>query len=232
MFPTTPGIDAFNRANESPLSDGGRWEPVGANPSMELESNVARGTNIGAVDAGVMYREDTDLYGPDAEAYVTVAAVGGALHNVELHARVAIIEDTTYSSYMVQYRKTQANVRIARVTAGVSVVLATSGSITLADGDKLGVEVVGSTINAYVFQSGAWSLATTATDSTFTDAGFLMMLLLDTAHTLRVDDFGGGTKSIEPQLAAVRAELAEVAPRLLTTPRRSLAIALSTLDAL
>jgi hypothetical protein len=77
-------------------------------------------------------------------------------------------------------------------------------------GDKLGLECIGSTIAAYVFQSGAWSQLGTRTDSTYSAAGKIGVRLSDAGSNSRIDDFGGGTVvggAPSPSLRTVQSNL-------------------------
>jgi hypothetical protein len=64
---------------------------------------------------------------------------------------------------------------------------------SLVVGDKVGMEIVGSTIAAYAYQSGAWTQLGTRSDGAYTAAGKIGVRLSDSGANSRIDDFGGGT---------------------------------------
>jgi hypothetical protein len=193
-FPTTGIIDNFNRGDEDPVSDGGKWslgpDDFGAN-TLRLATNELRPT-VGVTNANA-YRNDQD-YGPDTEVFTTIGVIPSTA--VLLYARLVDIGAGTTDGYACYFNFSGTDdALICRVDNDSLVGLgsAITPAAPYAAGDKLGLECIGSTISAYVFQSGAWSLLGSRTDSTYTAAGKIGVKISDTSTNARVDDFGGGT---------------------------------------
>jgi hypothetical protein len=78
-----------------------------------------------------------------------------------------------------------------RVDGGSSTTLGATAAQTVSVGDKLGIRAIGSTIEAWYYDSsaGTWSFLFSRTDSTYSSAGYIAMESRGSA----LDDFGGGT---------------------------------------
>jgi hypothetical protein len=194
-FPTTGVIDSFTRADEDPLSDGGKWsigpDDFGGTNNLRVFSNECL---QGAAAASNGYRNDQD-YGPDCEVYCTVGSIVPSTAIV-LYARCVNIGAGTTDGYAVYFNFSGTDdALICRVDNDSLVGLGSAivPGAPFAVGDKLGLECIGSTIAAYVFQSGSWTQLGTRTDSTYTAAGKIGIKLSDSGANARVDAFGGGT---------------------------------------
>lgn len=191
-FPTTSVLDDFNRANGA----------LGANYSEEpfndtIEASFAIATNVVSLTAdaygSVWYNAAS--YGPNAEVYIDipVAAAAGA-YNLYLRIAQPSAAASTGDGYKVE-QINGAGLTFYRVDNGVSTALgATDVTADLASGDKFGAAIIGQTLYAYRYTSGAWAgYGTSRTDTTYTAAGFIGFGLYDLGGTSRYDNFGGGT---------------------------------------
>jgi hypothetical protein len=185
--PTTPVLDNFNRAN------GG----VGANWSLIRPSGFA-GMNVlsnAAVDASAtLFSWDfwnAASFGPDAEAYVTVAHYG-ASDTIRIGVRVSNGGTTSQSGYYVAISSAGAW-SIIRIDSGISTTLASGATQALASGDKVAIRIVGTVVSALHFTGGSWqqvlSYDTSADGTRYSNAGNLAVEF----RTSTLDDFGGGT---------------------------------------
>ncbi len=193
-FPTTGVIDSFNRANEDPLSDGGKWsigpDDFGGTNNLRVASNECF---QGVATSSNGYRNDQD-YGPDSEVYVTLSVIPTTA--VLLYLRLVNIGAGTTDGYACYFNFSGTDdALICRVDNDSLVGLGTAFTppAPYAIGDKLGLEVIGSTLAAYVFQSGSWTQLGTRSDGAYTAAGKIGVRVSDSGSNARVDDFGGGT---------------------------------------
>lgn len=187
-FPTTGILDAFNRADENPITG---WTALFNN--FRVASNAMKSTTAGSDFA--YYSAAT--YGPDCEAYMTVATkvpTGGAM------AIIARLVDTgsiaTVDGYMVNVAVAAGTdtITIVRLDNGVGTTLGSSISQEVANGDSIGIECIGSSISCfYKSGAGAWTNLGTRTDTTYSAAGRVgVSVTTDTSESF--DDFGGGTR--------------------------------------
>jgi hypothetical protein len=204
-FPTTGVIDSFDRADEDPLSDGGKWsigpDDFGGTNNLRVNANLCK---QGGATSSNGYRNDQD-YGPNSEVYVTLSVIPGTA--VVLYLRLANIGAGTTDGYAVYFNFSGTDdALICRVDNDSLVGLGSAivPPAPFAVGDKLGLEVIGSTVAAYVFQSGSWTQLGTRTDSTYTAAGKIGLRLADSGANAVVDDFGGGTVVGGPLAPALR----------------------------
>jgi hypothetical protein len=210
-FPTTGVIDSFNRSDEDPLSDGGKWsigpDDFGGTNNLRVVGNECW---HGGATSSNGYRNDQD-YGPGCEVYCTITNIPATA--VLLYARCVNIGAGTTDGYAVYFNFSGTDdALICRVDNDSLVGLgaAITPPAPYANGDKLGLECIGSTIAAYVFQSGSWTQLGTRTDGTYTAAGKIGVRLSDAGANTRIDDFGGGTVvggAPSPSLRTVQSNL-------------------------
>lgn len=160
--------DDFNRANANPLDGSWTNKIVSGNGNMQLSTNRATGAASGICSA--WYTGSTP--GADCEAYVTIAQKPGTSSNARVYLRLADMGTATPDGYFVQYTGAAGTDvwTIFRLDNGTATNIASS-TIELNNGDKLGLECIGSAISAYAFTGGAWTLLGTATDATYSAAG-------------------------------------------------------------
>jgi hypothetical protein len=181
-------LDDFNRANG----------PAGANWSL-FRPSAGGAMNVSgsaAVDASTtLFTWDfwnASSFGPDCEAYVTVAKYG-ASDMIRIGARTVNAGTTGASGYFVAVSSTGAW-SILRIDSGPSTTLASGVTQTLASGDKIGIRIVGSVITALHYTSaGGWMQVLsydTGSDATrYTAAGQIALEF----KTSTLDDLGGGS---------------------------------------
>jgi hypothetical protein len=182
-----PVLDNFNRANGAV---GSNWALISTTSfaSMNVSSNAA-------VDASTTlyawnYWKPTS-FGPNAEAYVTVARYSGT-DTIRVGARVTV-GTSSYSGYFVSVTSTGAW-SIIRTDNKIPTTLASGITQTVASGDKLAIKIVGTRITALHYGSAiGWAQVLsydTANDSIrYSNPGSLAVEL----ETSTIDDFGGGT---------------------------------------
>jgi hypothetical protein len=194
-FPTTTVIDNFNRVNEDPVSDGGKWsigpDEFGGTNNLRVANDELHMSTTTTPSNG--YRNDQD-YGPDTEVYATIAILPATA--CVLYARLVNIGAGTTDGYACYFDFDAADSALicrvdndSLVGLGASITPPAEYSV----GDKIGLECIGSTIAAYVYQSGSWAQLGTRTDGTYTAAGKIGIRIADGGLNGAVDDFGGGT---------------------------------------
>lgn len=190
-FPTAAVLDDFNRTDAGTL--GSNWSRTDGGSA--LGSIVSNQCALGD-DPGEMHW-NAATFGPDCEAYVTVATLSP--NSQDGHGVAARLVDTGGSGWdgYVVYVFLSATAgadtwEIYRVDDGVYTRLgAQIGGPNLAAGDGIGIECIGDQISAYHRTGGTWSLVGTRTDATHDGAGAIGMYL--PAGPGAHDDFGGGT---------------------------------------
>lgn len=192
-FPTTGILDAFTRANENPVSDGGNWGgPLFAGSGRaQLVGNAI--TTTGTFNEN--YRSNTN-YGPDCEAYCTIATLGtdGAVNPfVEVTLRTSS-EGAGWNGYQILFFPSLSEVVVVRTDNEVDTQLGASISQSISGGHKVGAEMVSSTITPYIDTGGGWTALSTRSDGTYTGAGHIGVSFGRSGTIAWVlDDFGGGT---------------------------------------
>jgi microcystin-dependent protein len=139
---------------------------------------------------------DTPDIGPDVAAYVTLAVKPtGSNFWAGVAARIQDAEAlATYDGYFVAVFHSSGTDTLSffRVTNNSGTILGSSISQEFSAGDRLGIRIVGNTIEAWRYNGGNWTLLGSREDSTYQDAGKIGVLL-GPQTTIRVDDFGGGS---------------------------------------
>ena len=134
-------------------------------------------------------------FGPDSEAFFTLAVAADS--DLEMGVFLRLVQEgsgATADGYLcaVQELATDATGHY-RLDNGATTLLGATIAQEFANGDALGEEIIGSTLQAYRRPSGgSWAtLGTTRSDSAHAAAGKLGLLI--TSTTARLDAFGGGT---------------------------------------
>lgn len=170
-WPNPPLLDDFNRANESPLSDGGKWSlwPASGVAQLDLVSNVAQLTT----SAGPCVELWTDSpFGPDAAASISLTSwytlVGqGAEWRVYLSGHLAAPAYSYSVEYGIQHDGTPGYLHLRRQVDNAWFKNCTLVGLpaTTSAGDQLGLGVNGRTIEAWYNAGGSWVLIDTADDA-------------------------------------------------------------------
>ncbi len=194
-FPTTSVLTSFTGTDEDPLSEGGNWT-TGASVAITglgISGNQTRTSNQAGARSGIaMY--DIAQYGGPCEVFTTLSVLptngAGATY---VFARISALT-TTPNGYSLDWRLTGGvpTMRLLRYDAGVTSDVVSSWTQALSVGDKIGLELNGSTLTPYVFTGGSWiTTGSPGTDATYGAAGYIGFGITDV--NARVDDFGGGT---------------------------------------
>jgi hypothetical protein len=183
-----PTLDSFNRGNETPLSDSGRWSNgvVGSGETgLRLFSNVLGGTKTTTCTS---WRNNVQ-YGPDTEVSARITTLPGTNNQFRLYARLQQPGTATYDGYMLRTNQLSGTdqVWIDRVDNGTIVNRLTMNQ-ELAAGDTLLLSVRGSTLQAWLRRGTTWSLLGSVTDTTYGGAGYVGVGIR--GKTGRLDDFG------------------------------------------
>jgi hypothetical protein len=184
--PTTPVLDNFNRAN-GPV--GSNWSLIRSNGYAAM--NVAGNAAVDSSSSAYAWNYwNAATFGPNAEAYVTVASYSG--DTLRIGARVT--GGTNYSGYFVAISPTGAWSIIRIDNGGSPVTLASGVTQQIHAGDKIGIRIVGSVVTALRYTAGGgWVQVLsydTASDSVrYAAAGRLALEF----RAGGFDDFGGGS---------------------------------------
>ena len=84
-----PLLDSFNRANESPLSDAGRWSNA-VNGGVENGLNVSSNQLACSVTTTCTAWRNNAQYGPDAEVWARITTLPGTGNGIRLYAARAV----------------------------------------------------------------------------------------------------------------------------------------------
>ena len=182
-----PVVDAFNRRNENPLSDGGRWSNgIG---SVDTGLRVV-GSTLGCTKSTACTASRNDAnYGPDTEVWARVAALPGTGNELRLYARLQQAGQSTHSGYLLRAIELSGTdeVRLERIDAG-AVVTRLAIAQELAVGDTLLLRVKGATLEGWLKRGSSWSLLGSVADSTYAAAGRVGVGIRGKSG--RLDDFG------------------------------------------
>jgi hypothetical protein len=192
-FPSTGILDNFNRADENPITTA-TWTCVYEH--FRVLSNQCEGTTS---DWNKAYWK-TKMTGADCEIYFTLTVFNTNCDdtNAEIFARQTEISDSPMYGYLTDLcgnaSPASDTLHIYR-TDGPPTQLGATISQNLAANDKVGCEIIGSTIKIFANLAGAgWSDISSGgrIDTTYPDAGYIG-LTLHTVNYAKIDDLGGGT---------------------------------------
>jgi len=174
-------LDDFNRSDADPIS--GNWTQL-FTASLRLVSNAATGASALSSWTAASYSDVT-----------VVATLGsdGTTGDLKLVARSAN-GATSFTGYVFTYGAGEgAAVLIDRWDDGGGAInLVFQSSPTLSVGDKFAFRCVGTRLEAWVEQSGTWTLVASANDSTYASGAIGLGV---NALTESLDDFSVGTTS-------------------------------------
>lgn len=191
-FPTTGVLDDLNRANATPLD--GAWTLAwyaDESSSPNLSGNAIHG-KTNNVFWGI--RSNATNYGPDCEAFFSIPTVDAASDftiTVRVGGTLANPNGYTFKAF-----PGGSQGFIKRIDAGSETTLGAAFTVntTFAAGEKFGLSAVGTTLTAYYFTGGVWTVAATRTDATYTGAGAIAFEgAAANIAAMSVDDLGGGT---------------------------------------
>lgn len=187
--PTFPAntniIDNFNRADGGVENAGAQWSADSINAAdgqpLTIASNlVMASSQLAGITSG--------SYGPNVDAQVDIVTAG--TNDMAIFARIQGGGTSDWSAYWVIVLDDGTWTLRKRVGGTASTVGTSVASTALQAGQKLGFRVNGSTVSAYRFASGTWTLVVTGTDTDITLAGKLGLEFDN--NDWRGDNFAGG----------------------------------------
>jgi len=181
-------LDSFNRANENPLSFGGRWGNgiLGSGErGLKVDSNLLAGGKTATTTA---WWKPTQL-GPDSEAFATIATLPGNGNSFRLYVRLQAPGSSAVDGYMLLFTQSSGTDQVAlyRVTNGALIQLAAADR-AVAAGTVLLLRAKGNTLESWVREGATWTRVGYATDSAYPGAGYAGVGIR--GKTGRLDDFG------------------------------------------
>lgn len=186
----TTASDAFNRANETPVST--PWATVTPLGGLNLSANAL--TGVTDVARASLYNSGT--WGDDQRVDVTVSNLLGGTRYAEAWVRGS----TGGNGYKVYTDGTTGGTAIARMDAGAETTLQ-AVAVAFSASDVLGIGIVGTTITLY--KNGVAQTPTT-TDATYSSglpgAGTYGLAIVD---DWTANDGGGGDATVTGQTITV-----------------------------
>jgi fibronectin type 3 domain-containing protein len=182
-------LDDFNRPNQNPLAAG--WTNA-VNGGVENGLNVSSNQLACTATTTCTAWRSSPQYGPDVEVWTRVAALPGTNNHIRLYGRLQTPGSAAYDAYLLRTNQLAGTdeVYLERIDNGAHTRLATI-SRELAVGDTLLLRVEGTSVEGWLDNGSSWTRLATASDATYSGAGFVGVGLRGT--TGRLDDFGGRT---------------------------------------
>lgn len=189
-YPTTSILDSFTRGDEDPVANfssafGGAGDVFRLVSNAINADSLLNGIATGYWDAGT--------FGPDMEAWVTVATKGANGEYASVFARMLNPGFPTTDLYDVR-ATTDAGTdiwTINRVDNAVGTPLGSTFTQEVSNGDGIGIRCIKDRISAWYRSGGVWTKLAERTDGTYSAAGYAGVGVNNT--TVYFDDFGGGT---------------------------------------
>lgn len=196
FWPLSALLDDFNRANENPLSNAGKWSKNGnSGASLQVISNRVGDTATNAT--GAFWNNAS--YGPNAEAWMTVPIVPTGTGFVGLLLNLAGAAGSgTWSGYFFAWipGTPAAFVLQEANNPAVNQIAFAAGSLNA--GDKMLVRYKDGVLYGYRYDvsAGTWSLVVRAQTTVYQRSGFIG--IRKSGSVWRGDDFGGGALTDQP----------------------------------
>jgi hypothetical protein len=197
-FPTSSVIDDFNRANEGPPPSSS-WDYSllgGSTNGVKVISNQCGGDAAAAGGRNAYWKTS---FGPDCEAYCTLAVSPGAT-DIELVLRGKDLgtggadPGSTNDFYSASWEGGTSPDRLEyyRIDNSSFTLLGATHNLDMVSGYKFGFEAIGSTLQAYNDTGSGWAtFGTSRSDATYGAAGKVGFWHGGTV--CRIDNFGAGT---------------------------------------
>jgi len=173
--PTATAVDDFNRANESPLTAtnwyGNPWTLWSTYP-LKVVSNAAQGTSGGY--SGAIWK---NISAADMEVVLPLTVLPPSGSYIVLLARHVWADHTGYEAEFNMTSSTTMSVKFCRWDNGGAGIVYIGNPWngfdvgTVAAGDLVGFQVIGSTLYAWVYHGGVWRKVAQTTDATHSAAG-------------------------------------------------------------
>lgn len=186
-------IDAFNRANENPLSDSGKWtQNSGTGNNCKLVSNqCTRQLGAGSFDRSGNYRNDISFSG-SYEVYCDIVTAGG---EVDLF----LWNPSTQNGYLMRGSNSDFGntIDISKMVGGAETVLFTYSAGVLSAGDTLLLREDANCIVGMKLTSGVWTEVARGKDTTYRNNTQRPGLdIAGQAGVPVVDNFSGGVLNV------------------------------------
>lgn len=160
-------IDDLQRASVGPNWTG---PIIGDTTNITVTANGARDGAAAGYSAGYY---NVASYGPDVETHIQINTLPSGVSD-QIVMMMVRYNEATQNGYAIEFDRAGRFV-IVRIDAGAQVGLATiTGGPSLAGGDKVGVEMIGSSLVGWYNPAGAgWQTipSVSATDATYSNAG-------------------------------------------------------------
>lgn len=189
-FPTTSLIDSFTRANQDPVASG--WlgpTRLAANSGQckVLSNALVASTIVG----GTTHSYWNTSFAANQEAWITVTTLPAAAGGVSVTARINSPNSAACDYYQWTYTVGTGWRMFRVVNDAYTQIGSTVVTPTLAAGEKIGYELLGTQLRGLHFTGGVWNQIMLVTDTVITDVGFIGAEITDS--TAVADDFGGGS---------------------------------------
>jgi hypothetical protein len=180
-------VSSFTGSDENPLSEGGNWARINSSAEqLQRISNTAKAASAASANS---YWTPTN-FGADLEAYVTIVTVGaGGGINARVQGEGGA---NTWDGYRVLADGTFTVIQSVTNATTTDLIAVSQG---FSAGDKMGMRIEGSTIQAWrqASGSGTWNLIATVVDTTYASAGKIGLYC--NSSTVVLDDFYAATDS-------------------------------------
>lgn len=189
--PTTPLVDTFNRPPENPVSQGGRWSASAINGGQRLQ--VANALLQSTGTTGSAFRVGNQ--DPDMEAHVSIAVSPQNGNGIVLFVTLQDVGTAAWDGYGLRIYKQIGGYlwQLYKYTNGSGAPIGTQSwnGIPLS-GDRILLRRAGSSLQAWHYTSGTWTLRLSASDGSFF-GGRIGLQIIDGGYggVPVLDDFGG-----------------------------------------
>lgn len=186
MFPSTPILDDFNRANEGPPPSASWAQIPGEIRGLAVITLQCAPDTPPPFNSGTAYW--LAVSGPDVEWYYTIASLADTNEDeLIVDADPAFPDDTGFA---LGVRRNDTEGDILRIVDQVAASTLVSIPITFVEGDSFGIRVRGMTVEGYQKHvAGTWILVASGTAITTPVAGNVLLYSIINGA---IDDFGGG----------------------------------------
>jgi hypothetical protein len=195
-FPTTGILDDFSPNDTHPMT--GWFDFVNG---IDAVSGLGKGSTINDVSVSCWDTAYGPLVSPGAEAYITISTKPVDTNAISIYLLTNTTEVDGYYLYYLAVAAGNDTVQINRVDDNTYTQLGSTISQEFANGDKLGLEIIGNSNNIKAYRcpsGGSWAqLGSTQSDNTYCGAGVTAKPTIaiddDASLVSAIDDFGGGT---------------------------------------
>jgi hypothetical protein len=195
--PTTGVLDDFNRADENPITGGGRWitptPSSGAN--IQVISNEAGTTDSSGGSEAYWLPQ---RFAADQEVFATCTTKPDTGNWFFLNCRIDSNDSASAfvsSHFWVCYSGTGAggtdHIALRRFSSAFGQVDLATADISWSSGDKFWMTALGDVYTCYRDSGSGYTQELQATDTQYNQAGFISFQLKN--HVVRIDGFGGGS---------------------------------------